>query len=88
MERVIEGKERLFVPPEQRVDNIDTATVGGLIVANEEILKGLLEQVDQKQLTPDTVKWLTWFAQACERRGRLSVGRASTDDIMRLTFLE
>ena len=88
MERVIEGKGRLFVPPEQRVDNIDMATVGGLIVANEEILKGLLEQVDQKQLTPDAVKWLTWFAQACERRGRLSVGRASTDDIMRLTFLE
>lgn len=88
MERVIEGKGRLFVPPEQRVDNIDMDTVGGLIVANEEILKGLLEQADQKQLTPDTVKWLTWFAQACERRGRLSVGRASTDDIMRLTFLE
>ena len=88
MERVIEGMGRLFVPPEQRVDNIDTATVGSLIVTNEEILKGLLEQVDQKQLTPDTVKWLTEFAQACERRGRLSVERASTDDIMRLTFLE
>ena len=88
MERIIEGMGRLFVPPEQRVDNIDTATVGSLIVTNEEILKGLLEQVDQKQLTPDTVKWLTWFAQACERRGRLSVERASTDDIMRLTSLE
>ena len=88
MERVIEGMGRLVVPPEQRVDNIDTATVGSLIVTNEEILKGLLEQVDQKQLTPDAVKWLTGFAQACERRGRLSVERASTDDIMRLTSLE
>ena len=88
MERAIESMGRLFVPPEQRVDNIDTATVGSLIVTNEKILIGLLEQVDQKQLTPDTATWLKGFAQACERRGRLSVERASTDDIMRLTSLE
>lgn len=72
-----------YIPQEQRVDNLDADQLGHLISVNMLVLVNLAEATEQ--YGADEIGWLRDIIAAGERRGRLSVGMPTQEDI---DFLE
>lgn len=72
-----------YIPQEQRVDNLDADQLGHLISVNMLVLSSLTEA--SEQYGADEMGWLRDIIAAGERRGRLSVGMPTQEDI---DFLE
>lgn len=72
-----------YIPQEQRVDNLDADQLGHLMSVNMLVLVNLTEAAEQ--YGADEIGWLRDIIAAGERRGRLSVGMSTREDI---EFLE
>lgn len=72
-----------YIPQEQRVDNLDADQLGHLMSVNMLVLVNLTEAAEQ--YGADEIGWLRDIIAAGERRGRLSVGMPTQEDI---EFLE
>lgn len=72
-----------YIPQEQRIDNLDADQLGHLISVNMLVLISLAEAAEQ--YGADEIGWLRDIIEAGERRGRLSVGMPTQEDI---EFLE
>ena len=75
-----------YIPQEQRVDNLEADQLGHLISVNMLVLSSLTEAAEQ--YGAEEIGWLRDIIAAGERRGRLSVGMPTQEDIECLEHAE